>query len=115
LPVFVIGKILAIPHEDTPLIRAWSDDITRSFDPIVPREVVARANGVARDFVAYLRAHVERRRAAAADDLLGRMIRSEIDGDRLSSDEIVANCIFLFVAGVETTSSVLGNGMLALH
>lgn len=115
LPVVVIAQMLAIPHEDTPLVRAWSDDITRSFDPIVPQEVIARANGVARDFVAYLRAHVERRRASPSDDLLGRLIRSEIDGDRLSSDEIVANCIFLFVAGVETTSSVLGNGISALH
>lgn len=115
LPVSVIAQLLSIPPSDLPLIRAWSDDITHSFDPIVPREVIERADGVAREFVAYLRAHVERRRASPADDLLGRMITAEVDGDRLSSEEIVANSIFLFVAGVETTSSVLGNGIRALH
>jgi cytochrome P450 len=53
-------------------------------------------------------------RAARRDDLLGRLIAAQQDADRLSEDELLANLVLLFLAGHETTTNLIGNGLLAL-
>jgi hypothetical protein len=116
LPTTIIARMIGIPREDVPMLRRWSYDLTQSFDPIISSEVFQRAERTATDFMQYIREHVDRRRDSpvAASDLLSRMSEAEMDGDRLSMDELVANCILLFVAGFETTTNVIGNGLLAL-
>jgi cytochrome P450 len=62
-----------------------------------------------------MRQHVEKRRQSPPkNDLLGLLLDAEAEGERLTIDELVANCVLLFGAGFETTSSVIGNGVLAL-
>ncbi len=62
----------------------------------------------------YLADEIEVKRAAPADDVLTALVQAEEDGDRLTRDELVAQLVTLYVAGHEPTTSLIGNGMLAL-
>ena len=70
-----------------------------------------------KDFLAYLETLVERRRARPGDpqhDVLTRLIQGEDNGERLTAKELLHNCIFLLNAGHETTTNLIGNGLVAL-
>ena len=62
----------------------------------------------------YFRTLVRNHKAGAEDDLVGLMLNAEIDGDRMTEDEIVSNCVLLLFAGHETTTNLLGNGLFHL-
>src|SRR5947209_11806999 len=62
----------------------------------------------------YFRGIIRQRRADPREDLISRLISVEEEGDRLSEDEMLAFCNLLLVAGNETTSNLIGNGLLAL-
>ena len=69
------------------------------------------------DFLAYLETLVERRRAKPGNperDVLTRLIQGEDNGERLTEKELLHNCIFLLNAGHETTTNLIGNGLVAL-
>ena len=68
----------------------------------------------ATEFSTFLRAYVEERRARPADDLITHLIAAEAEGERLTTDELITTCILLLNAGHETTTNLIGNGMLAL-
>src|SRR5690606_6545323 len=65
-------------------------------------------------FVAFLRGYVDERRSRPADDLITHLIAAEMEGERLSTDELIATCILLLNAGHEATVHTLGNGAKAL-
>ena len=70
-----------------------------------------------RDFLAYLEILVERRRRHPGNperDVLTRLIQGEDNGERLTPKELLHNCIFLLNAGHETTTNLIGNGLVAL-
>jgi hypothetical protein len=70
------------------------------------------------DFLAYLATLVARRRQKPGNperDVLTRLIQGEDDGERLTEKELLHNCIFLLNAGHETTTNLIGNGLVALH
>jgi hypothetical protein len=115
LPISVISEILGVPREDASFLRPWAYDLTQGFDPFLSNDAAQRANKTAEDFMRYMREHVEKRRKTPAkSDLLSLLIDAEADGQRLTTDELVANCVLLFAAGFETVASVIGNGTLAL-
>src|SRR5258706_7131846 len=70
-------------------------------------------DGVAVLFV-YFRALLRDRERRPRDDLMSLMLRADHEGDRLSRDEVVANCILFLFAGHETTTNLLGNGLFHL-
>ena len=76
------------------------------------------ADHAANEMVDYLRAHITRHRASGErDDLLGALVAAHDANDgasSLSEDELLGNLILLFVAGHETTTNLIGNGMLTL-
>ena len=70
-----------------------------------------------KDFLGYLEILVERRRAKPGNperDVLTRLIQGEDNGERLTEKELLHNCIFLLNAGHETTTNLIGNGLVAL-
>ena len=80
-------------------------------------EVAARGNKAVTDFLAYLETLVARRRAKPGNperDVLTRLIQGEDNGERLTEKELLHNCIFLLNAGHETTTNLIGNGLVAL-
>lgn len=116
LPAMVIARILGLPDADVAYFKDWSDDLAAFVGSAqATADKYARAiRGVA-DMDRYFRAIVrERRGAAAREDVIGALIAAEESGRALSEDELVATAILVLFAGHETTTNLIGNGMLAL-
>src|SRR5882724_501122 len=117
IPVQVIGNLLDVPMEEREPLRDWSLAILGALEPVISAEVFARGNTAVKDFLCYLEILVERRRAKLGNperDVLTRLIQGEDSGERLSPKELLHNCIFLLNAGHETTTNLIGNGLVAL-
>jgi len=117
IPIQVIGNLLDVPMEEREPLRDWSLAILGALEPVISPEVFARGNKAVKDFLAYLEILVERRRAKPGNperDVLTRLIQGEDNGERLTSKELLHNCIFLLNAGHETTTNLIGNGLVAL-
>ncbi|MGI8644146.1 MAG: cytochrome P450 [Thermomicrobiales bacterium] len=115
LPTMVIARLLGVPPEDREQLKAWSDDFARfigggAMEPEVPE----RADASVRAMSAYLAEIVAEKRRAPGVDLISGLLQAEERGDVLDEDELYATCILVLVAGHETTTNVIGNGMLAL-
>jgi pimeloyl-[acyl-carrier protein] synthase len=114
LPVLVICELLGVPAKDRDLFKEWSGDVARTLDPIQTPEMVEKGHAVVDSMAAYFRGLIATLRKHPQDNILSAMIAAEEQGDRLSEDELLANCILLFSAGHETTVNLIGNGLLAL-
>jgi cytochrome P450 len=117
IPVEVIGNLLDVPHEERAPLRDWSLAILGALEPVIGEAAFDRGNRAVEEFLAYLKTLVERRRAKPGNperDVLTRLIQGEANGERLSEKELLHNCIFLLNAGHETTTNLIGNGLVAL-
>jgi cytochrome P450 len=115
LPVIVIAEVLGVPLSDRDSFKAWSTDVANSLGgPFQPPDVLDRARRSSNEIADYFREQIALRRKAPRDDLLSALCAAEEQGDLLSEDELIATCILLLVAGNETTTNLIGNGMLAL-
>lgn len=117
IPIEVIGNLLGVPHEERGPLREWSLAILGALEPVVTPPVAERGNRAVTEFLAYLEGLVADRRVRPGNpdtDVLTRLIQGEADGERLSHLELLHNCIFLLNAGHETTTNLIGNGLVAL-
>jgi cytochrome P450 len=117
IPVEIIGNLLVVPHEERGPLREWSLSILGALEPVNTPEALGKGNQAVTDFLAYLEGLIERRRANPGNperDVLTRLIQGEENGERLSPKELLHNCIFLLNAGHETTTNLIGNGLVAL-
>jgi len=116
LPVEVICDMLGVPAGDRAPFRRYSLAILGALEPVTGPERLAAGNAAVSEFSAYLDGLVAERRKRPADDrdVLGVLIHGEVDGERLSHEELVQNCIFLLNAGHETTTNLIGNTIDAL-
>ena len=114
LPVIVIAQMLGVPPEDRARFRTWSNRRARLLEPtITPRErTVAAEAGEALDeyFVPIIKA----RRAEPEGDIVSALAQAEEEGEVLTEREMLNMLRLLLVAGNETTTNLIGNGMLAL-
>lgn len=115
LPVGVICALLGVPVADRPLFRRWATDLTGVLEPEITLDELAVADQGAAELRDYFTELVETRRRVPADDLTTALVQAhDADGDRLSGDELLANLVVLLVAGFETTTNLLGNGLVVL-
>ncbi len=115
LPVRVICDVLGLPPADFAQTKLWSDALAVIVEPVVRREQRAAAGRAAEEMVAYLRGHIEERRAGSRrDDLLSLLVAAQGGEGQLSADELLGNLVLLFIAGHETTTNLIGNGLLTL-
>ncbi|WP_204334722.1 cytochrome P450 [Micromonospora solifontis] len=115
LPVGVICALLGVPAADRPLFRRWATDLTGVLEPEITPEELAVADQGAVELRDYFSELVAERRRAPADDLTTALVQAhDSDGARLSGDELLANLVVLLVAGFETTTNLLGNGLVVL-
>jgi cytochrome P450 len=115
LPVIVIAEVLGVPREDRTRFKAWSSDIAGTLaGPFQPQDVLDRAQKSSLELADYFREQIDLRRREPREDLLSALVQAEEQGDLLSEDELLATCVLLLVAGNETTTNLIGNGMLAL-
>jgi cytochrome P450 len=114
LPATVICELLGIPATDRERNRSWTNQLAPTIDPMAPASAIAVAERAMEEWDAYIRALLADKRKRPGEGLLDAMLAVEADGARLSEDEIAANAVFLFLAGHETTTNLIGNGLLAL-
>ncbi len=112
LPVIVIAELLGVPVEDRDLIRGWSNEMALFFGANFRN--VAEMHRSLCDFRFYLRDIIARRRATPGDDLLTALLQVTDEGAHLNEEELLGLCLLLLFAGHETTTNLIGNGLLAL-
>jgi cytochrome P450 len=118
IPVEVIGNLLDVPAGDREPLRDWSLAILGALEPVLSLQATEAGNRAVTDFIAYLDGLIADRRARPGDpdkDVLTRLVQGEPDGERLTTKELLHNCIFLLNAGHETTTNLIGNGLVLLH
>jgi len=115
VPTVVIARMLGVDPASYEKFHTWSDQVVQvGFNPfptVAQRHAAAAAQQALHDLFS---SEIARRRAAPGDDLLSDMIRAEIEGDRLTQDEMIAQCRLLLIAGNVTTTDLIGNGTRAL-
>ena len=117
IPVEIIGNLLDVPHAERAPLRDWSLAILGALEPSLTDAQFERGNRAVSKFVDYLRGLVARRRREPGDpqhDVLTRLIQGEAGGEQLSEEELLQNCIFILNAGHETTTNLIGNGLVTL-
>jgi len=117
IPIEIIGNLLDVPHAQRAPLRGWSLAILGALEPVLTAEQFERGNRAVREFLDYLEGLVAQRRAHPGDpehDVLTRLIQGEADGERLTHDELLHQCIFLLNAGHETTTNLIANALHAL-
>ncbi|MCB2124355.1 MAG: cytochrome P450 [Rhodobacteraceae bacterium] len=114
LPVIVIARLLGVPEERCPDLLAWSNAMVGMYQARRSRATEDAAIAATEAFVAFLRGYVEERRSRPADDLITHLIAAEAEGERLTTEELIATCILLLNAGHEATVHTLGNGVKTL-
>jgi cytochrome P450 len=117
LPVTVIAELLGVPAEDRDRFKRWSDEISFALAgdvTVLPEAVLRRVAEARKELADYFRAVVTLRRRDPGDDLLTALVRAEDGGGRLTEDELYSTAVLLLVAGNETTTNLIGNGLLAL-
>jgi pimeloyl-[acyl-carrier protein] synthase len=115
LPAIVTAEVLGVPTSDWRLLTSWSAafaEMLGNFQHNPDR--AARVLVAIEDMTAYFRDAVRMQRRQPGEGLVHALATAEIDGDRLSEDEVIANVIVTMVGGQETTTNLIGNGVLSL-
>ncbi|MDP9086905.1 MAG: cytochrome P450, partial [Pseudomonadota bacterium] len=114
-PAIVTARLLGVPSEDHRMLKAWSADFAELLGNFQhnPDRLQRMLSSVA-ELVAYFRAAIERLKRVPVDGLIVSLMNAEVDGERLSEDDIIANTIVTMVGGQETTTNLIGNGLLTL-
>ena len=115
LPAIVTAEMLGVPVADHPQLKAWSADFAEMLGNFQHNpDRAARVLRSTEDMLDYFRAAVREQQARPREGLVSALLQAEIDGDRFTEDEVIANCIVTMVGGQETTTNLIGNGVLAL-
>jgi cytochrome P450 len=115
LPAMVTARMLGVPIEDHAQLKAWSADFAEMLGNF--QHNPDRAAGVLRSveaMTAYFRAALDDIRRAPREGLIHALMTAEVDGGRLTDEEVIANAIVTMVGGQETTTNLIGNGLLTL-
>ena len=110
LPFSVIGELLGVPEVDRSMLHEWFRTLLAPWAGEPPLEAVAASDRI----VGYLEDLVDTKRRAPGDDLVSVLLSASDDGDRLSQQELLSSLFQLIVAGQDTTTSLIGNGVVDL-
>jgi len=115
VPTVVIARMLGVDPALYEKFHTWSDQVVQvGFNPFPTEEQLHTAAAAQQALHDLFSSEIARRGEAPGDDLLSDMIRAEVEGDRLTQDEMIAQCRLLLIAGNVTTTDLIGNGTRAL-
>ncbi len=114
LPFTVIAEMLGTPPADHARIRELTGTVVRSLEPVADPGLAAAIVAADSELTGIAAEMIGWKRRNPADDLLTALINAEDDGDVLSDDELIAQTLLLYIAGHETTVSLIAGGTLAL-
>jgi len=107
LPAMVVGRLIGVPDDMIDDFARWTETFLEINDA---EQFASNATSIYEAFTGLL----AERRARPTDDLMSALLAAEIDGERLTTDELLGFCMLLILAGNDTTSSLLGNGLVLL-
>lgn len=115
LPAIVTAGLLGVPAADWEQFKAWSTDFAEVLGNLQHNpDRAERSLRCIDEMTAYFRSALRDQERAPREGLLHALATAEVDGARLSEDEVVANAILIMVGGQETTTNLIGNGLLSL-
>jgi cytochrome P450 len=114
LPIQVICSLLGVPGEDHQWFRTQADALSIVLEPQLSLGEQPEADAAVEALRAYFGDLVQKRRDQPTDDLTTALVQASDEGGSLSHQELLANLILLLVAGFETTTNLLGNGLRAI-
>jgi cytochrome P450 len=115
LPAIVTAKLLGVPIEDHEQLHAWVIDLAEVFgnfqhDPDRVAQIVQSLE----DLKTYVAARMDEQRSCPTNGLIHSLMTVEVDGHRLSNEEVIANTIITLIGGHETTTNLIASGFLTL-
>jgi cytochrome P450 family 142 subfamily A polypeptide 1 len=110
LPMAVIGDMLGVRPEERELFLKWSDDLVSGLSSSVSESDMQVTMDAFVAYNDYTRSKIEQRRAEPTDDLISVLVNSEVDGERLTDDEILQESLLILVGGDETTRHTISGG-----
>ena len=121
LPVIVIAELLGIPTSDRGTFRRWADTLfSQEIDPDrslrdVSEQAMSAVAPTMHEMNAYFLDYIRSRRAGPGSDLTSKLTQAEVDGERLTDEEIVGFVGLLLLAGHITTTATLGNSVVSFQ
>ncbi len=115
LPTIVIAEMLGAPPTDRDKFQIWSESITafsQSGKIVMEKALVAQQSII--ELTEYFRVLIRQRRAEPRNDLISMMAAVREEGQGFTDEELFDTCVTLLIAGHETTTSLIGNGILEL-
>ncbi|MGH9499157.1 MAG: cytochrome P450 [Terriglobales bacterium] len=115
LPATVTAELLGVPTSDHVQLKAWSADFAEMLGNFQHNpDRTERVLRSVQDMTTYFRAAIAAARDNPGEGLVHHLLMAEVDGNRLSEEEVIANLIVTMVGGQETTTNLIGNGLLTL-
>ncbi|MFL2733101.1 MAG: cytochrome P450 [Gammaproteobacteria bacterium] len=115
LPAIVIAKMMGLPNEDLDQFQAWSEDLLLGVGGIgTSREDIKKSGDAYESLIRYFEKIILSRKDEPGDDFIGKLIQAEEEGDKLNIKEMYGTCLLLLIAGHETTTRLIGNGLFTL-
>jgi cytochrome P450 len=114
LPVIVMAELLGVPPQDRAQFKIWSEQRARALEPTIKPHEIQAAIQAGNALDAYFLGIINARRQEPRHDLISALVAVEEAGDQLTERELLVMLRLLLVAGNETTTNLIGNGMLAL-
>ncbi len=114
LPMAVIGELVGVPSSDWVMLQPHVRAAAKGIEPVLSNEETDAAIDSVGYLGDYFVALMDERRKRPQDDLLSSLVSAWENDDRLTDEEVYSTAILLFAAGFETTTNLLGNGLLAL-
>ena len=110
LPMAVIGDMLGVRPDERELFLKWSDDLVSGLSSSISETDLQVTMNAFTAYNDYTRSKIEQRRAEPTDDLISVLVHSEVDGERLSDDDILQETLLILVGGDETSRHTISGG-----
>jgi len=114
LPLILIGDMLGMPKEDFPTLLRWSEVMLQATSSTATEEELQAATAAGGEYFEYIMGAMAERKKNPTDDLVSLLVHGEIDGERLTDEEIAHESLLILVGGDETTRHVITESQLAL-
>ncbi|OBF16579.1 cytochrome P450 [Mycobacterium sp. ACS4331] len=110
LPMAVIGDMLGVRPEEREMLLTWSDELVCGLSSHLDESAAQKLMETFAAYTAFTMDVIAKRRAEPTDDLFSVLVHSEVEGSRMSDDEIVMETLLLLIGGDETTRHTLSGG-----
>jgi hypothetical protein len=115
MPAIVTAELMGVPVADHEQLKSWSADFAEMLGNFQHNpDRIPRVLRSVENMTAYFRSAIHQQREHPRDGLIHALMTAEVDGSRLTEEEVIANVIVTMVGGQETTTNLIGNGVLSL-